>query len=201
MAKITELSQLDLGGYYSYADYLKWHFEEAVELIKGKILLMSPAPSLKHQSISRNLIIEFGNYFRNKPCRLFEAPFDVRLYDKIKSKKANQDIFTVVQPDLCVICDRSKLDENGCIGAPDLIIEILSKGNSKREVKTKFELYQECGVLEYWIVYPYEETVHQFYLNEATERYELKAMFADDDLATPILFPDLKVDLRDIFAD
>ncbi|TAN53870.1 MAG: Uma2 family endonuclease [Methylococcaceae bacterium] len=198
MANITQLSQLDSNKIYSYADYLTWQFEEAVELIKGKIMPMSPAPNVGHQRIARNFGGIFYNYFRHKPCQFFFAPFDVRLYDRKKSILASQDIHSVVQPDLCVICSLDILDLQGCNGAPDWIVEILSKGNSKRELRIKYELYQESGVQEYWIVYPNDQAVHQFVLDEAG-RYQLKAMYTDNDIATPHLFPDLAVDLTEVF--
>ena len=151
MASITSLSQLDPNGIYSYADYLTWKFEQALEVIKGKIFPMS-GPSRIHQKISWQLSGTFFNHFKQHRCEAYAAPFDVRLYDKKKSQKADKDIFTVVQPDLCVICDLTKLDDRGCLGAPDLIVEILSPGNSTREMKIKKELYAESGVKEYWIV-------------------------------------------------
>ncbi|GAB4493032.1 MAG: Uma2 family endonuclease [Raineya sp.] len=166
MKYITDISQLDLNGTYSYADYLLWRFEQSVELIKGKIFQMSPAPSVRHQRVSRKIAENFYPYLNNKPCEYFIAPFDVRLLDKKKSKKANKDIYTVVQPDLCIICDKDKLDERGCIGSPDLIVEILSPGNSKKEMKIKYALYEEAGVQEYWIVFPSEYVLQQFVLNE-----------------------------------
>ncbi|OHX37456.1 restriction endonuclease [Methylomonas sp. LWB] len=201
MTTITELSQLDPNGHYSYADYLSWSLNETIELIKGKISLMSPAPSLDHQRVSWQLNGLLFEYFRKKPCRAFAAPFDVRLYDRRKSVAANQDIYTVVQPDLCVICDVEKLDPRGCLGAPDWIIEILSKGNSKKEIQTKFELYRESGVKEYWIVYPFEQAVHQFVLDDEQDQYRLLAMFAGEDTASPHMFPDCMVDLQEVFAE
>ncbi|WGS85405.1 Uma2 family endonuclease [Methylomonas sp. UP202] len=201
MTTITELSQLDPNGHYSYADYLSWSLNETIELIKGKISLMSPAPSLDHQRVSWQLNGLLFEYFRKKPCRAFAAPFDVRLYDRRKSVVANQDIYTVVQPDLCVICDVEKLDPRGCLGAPDWIIEILSKGNSKKEIQTKFELYRESGVKEYWIVYPFEQAVHQFVLDEEQDQYRLLAMFSGEDTASPHVFPDCMVDLQEVFAE
>lgn len=196
---ITSLNQLDLNGTYSYADYLKWRLDVAVELIKGKVYKMSPAPSLKHQQVSRQLCGLFYDHFRDKKCQFFNAPFDVRLYDKKKSNRANRDIFTVVQPDICVICDESKLDERGCLGSPDLIIEILSPGNNQKELKKKFELYQECGVKEYWLVYPYEESITQFFLNEDSEKYQLVSVYGCEDDIIPVLFQDLVIDLDDVF--
>lgn len=198
---ITELSHLNLNGTYSYADYLTWQFDETVELIRGKIQLMCPAPTVKHQKLSRNLLLQIGNYLDKKPCQIFHAPFDVKLYDSRKTKLANQEIFSVVQPDLCVICDSHKLTEQGCDGAPDWIIEILSKGNSKKEMRLKFELYEESGVQEYWLIYPYEQAVYQFILNPNTDKYQLAAMYAEDDVAMPSLFTDLHIDLADVFAE
>ncbi|MDP2901844.1 MAG: Uma2 family endonuclease, partial [Methylovulum sp.] len=170
MTTIAQLSQLNLEGTYTYADYLTWQFEETLELIKGKIMLMSLAPNTNHQRISGRLHGNIYTYFRHKPCQFFAAPFDVRLYDRKKSVVANQDIYSVVQPDLCVICDENKLDTQGCLGVPDWIIEILSKGNTKREMRIKYDLYQESGVKEYWLVYPYEQAVYQFVLNDGQEK-------------------------------
>ena len=138
MSKTTDLSQLDLNGTYTYADYLSWQFDDAIELIKGKIMAMSPAPGSEHQGISWRLSGALFNYFKIKPCRAYAAPFDVRLYDRKKSIVANQDIFSVVQPDLCVICDKTKIDSKGCLGSPDWIIEILSAGNSKKDMQIKY---------------------------------------------------------------
>lgn len=153
MEKILSLSQLDLRGLYTYADYLTWQFDQAVELIKGKILPMAE-PSRRHQQISRDLNGTLFNFFKKNPCEFYAAPFDVRLFDKRKSVKANKDVYSVVQPDICVICDESKLDTRGCLGAPDLVIEILSPGNSKKEMRLKKLLYEENAVREYWIVDP-----------------------------------------------
>ena len=201
MPAITDLSQLDLNGSYNYADYLTWQFEETVELIKGKITLMCPGPNVKHQRLSMRLSSRLFFYFESKACQVFSAPFDVRLYDRNKSLLANKDVTTVVQPDICVICDNSKLDEQGCNGAPDWIIEILSKGNSKKEVKTKHALYAESGVKEYWLVFPYEEVITQFVLNDETRQYQLTNSYAGDDVALPYLFPDLAIDLSVLFKD
>ncbi len=200
MAKITELSQLDMNGVYSYADYLTWRLEESVELIKGKIMAMSPAPSRKHQAVSLNLSVSLGSYFKHKLCNVYVAPFDVKLYDRRKSLLQDREVFSVVQPDLCVICDKEKLTEQGCDGAPDWIIEILSPGNSQKELRLKFQLYQESAVTEYWIVHPYEQTLYQFVLDQS-QKYQLHAMHPGDEIATPYLFPELHIDLADVFAE
>jgi len=197
---ITQLSELDLNGVYTYADYLRWQFEERIELIRGKIFRMSPAPSAKHQRISGNLYGNLFFFFKKKPCQLFSAPFDVCLLDKKKTQTSNQEVYTVVQPDICVICDKSKIDEKGCIGAPDLIIEILSPGNSKKEMKIKYALYEESGVREYWVVYPSEQSLFQFVLNEG-EKFVLKAVFTEDEVFNAHIFPELEIDLAEIFAE
>ncbi|WP_250632292.1 Uma2 family endonuclease [Rhodoflexus caldus] len=199
---ITDISQLDLNKTYAYADYLLWQFSERVELIKGKIFKMSPAPGKQHQIISGNFHVSIGGYLKqhDKKCRLLAAPFDVRLLDSVKSKQSDRDIYTVVQPDLCLICDESKLDERGCIGAPDLIIEILSPGNSKKEMKIKYELYEENGVQEYWVVFPYESLLQRFVLN-AQGKFELAKIYTDEDIITTPLLPDWQMVLGEILQD
>jgi len=198
---ITRLSQLDLNSTYSYADYLTWQLEETVELIRGKIMVMAPAPNVKHQRISGKLYRFIGNYLEGKSCEAFHAPFDVSLYDRRKSKLADREIFTVVQPDLCVICDPAKLTTQGCSGAPDWVVEILSPNNSKRDARIKYALYEENGVTEYWLVYPYEASIYQFVLDDDGQKYRLHGMYAQDELATPFLFPDLPIDLAEVFAE
>jgi Uma2 family endonuclease len=201
MAQTTDFSQLDLNATYSYADYLTWQFDGAVEIIKGKIMTMSPAPSTEHQGISWRFSGCLFNFLKDKPCRAFTAPFDVRLFDRHKSLIANREIFSVVQPDISVICDKTKIDSQGCLGAPDWVIEILSKGNSKKEMQLKYQLYQESGVKEYWLIYPYEKAVHQFVLDDNSEKYQLLNMYCGEDIATPHLFPNLQINLNEIFED
>ena len=196
MKPITKFSHLDLTKQYSYADYLTWHFNERVELIRGWISKISPAPGTTHQAVSWDIAYYFANYFRKTNCKTFAAPFDVRLLDSKKSKN-NQQVFSVVQPDICVICDEKKIDERGCVGAPDLIIEIVSPGNSKREMKTKYELYEENGVREYWIANPLEKNIMLYVLK--AKKYHLKKIYFDDDAIESILFKGLVIDLKEIF--
>ena len=193
---IADINLLDLEKTYTYADYLTWQFQERLELIKGKIFRMSPAPSTSHQKISMKLTGRLYNFFELHPCNLFAAPFDVRLLDKKKSKKDNE-IFTVVQPDLCVICDENKIDKRGAIGAPDLVIEILSPGNSNKEMKYKFNLYEEAGVLEYWIVNPADKTVFIYVLRD-NQFIGLHPLIEEDSIQSK-LFPELDFKLEDIF--
>jgi Uma2 family endonuclease len=116
-------------GRYTYADYLTWQIDEMVELIKGRVFRNSAAPRRIHQEISGKVFTRLFNFLEGKECGVYSAPFDVRL--PVKSKR-DEDIDTVIQPDICVVCDKSKLDEMGCIGAPDLIIEILSPGSNNK---------------------------------------------------------------------
>jgi Uma2 family endonuclease len=189
---VKNFSDLDLTKTYTYSDYLLWQFSERVELIKGFINKISPAPSSNHQSVSYNLTGCFFSNFKNYPCRVFAAPFDVRL--PIKSAKKDT---TVVQPDLCVICDESKIDEKGCNGTPDLIVEILSPNNSKHDIHTKFNLYLEAGVLEYWIVNPSERMVLIYALKNG--EFIGSKPFVEGEILKSSLFPDLKIDVIDIF--
>lgn len=193
--EITDINQLDFNKLYTYADYLRWKFDERVELFKGKIFKMSPAPNRKHQEISGTLFGLFFNIFRNHPCKLYAAPFDVRLPRK---NEQGNDIHTVVQPDLCVVCDMNKLDDKGCIGAPDLIIEILSPGNSKKEMKNKFQIYEESGVKEYWMINPLDEFVLVNVLEN--EKFDTKKPIVDDWVQSYI-FPQLKIHTDDIFKE
>ena len=189
--EITSLNQLDLvNGIYSYADYLVWKIKERVELLKGKILEMS-VPSPIHQEISGNLQGALFVFLKNSKCKLYTAPFDVRF-----PQKGESQVYTVVQPDLCVVCDLEKIDSKGCVGAPDLVFEILSPGNSKKEMKSKFALYQEEGVREYWVVDPERELV--FVYVAENKKFRPTIPIADDYVCSTI-FPDFKIHTADIF--
>lgn len=194
--KVTDFSQLDLNKTYTYADYLTWRFQERVELIKGWIYKMSPAPKRLHQEVEIALSTEFYNFFKKEnDCKVYQSPFDVRL-----TKKGNGDkeITTVVQPDICVICDPDKLDERGCIGAPDLIIEVLSPSTIKKDNYEKFDLYQENEVKEYWLVNPEGRSLQIFHL-ENDKYVEFDTVEDKDELITSKLFPELKFTTTDIF--
>jgi Uma2 family endonuclease len=196
---ITSLSQLDLSKQYTYADYLTWQLSERIELLKGYIRQMA-APNPFHQEVSGELFNVLKNYLKahRKTYKVFHAPFDVRLV-RNPLGTTDKEIYTVVEPDLCVICDRSKIDKRGCIGAPDLIIEILSPNNSKTDLQDKFQLYEENGVAEYWIVFPLEKIVEKFILHQ--EKYKLENVYNEQDQAIPNLFPDLLIDLTEVFEE
>jgi len=175
---IEDVTLLESDAIYSYADYLMWSFEERVELIKGKVFRMSPAPLMRHQLVSSNLLREIMPFLKNKPCKVFHAPFDVRL--PVKKGDQDSEIYSVVQPDICIVCDPKKLDEKGCSGPPDLIIEILSQSTASRDLKNKFELYEESGVAEYWIVFP-NDRVLEIYLQDSSGKFYSAARLTEND--------------------
>jgi len=196
---MTSIDDLDFSKTYSYADYYSWRFEDRLELIKGKIFKMSPAPSGNHQLISLNISSELHHFLRDKKCKVYTAPFDVRL---VRNETSDKKIKNVVQPDVCVICDIAKLaDQRSCLGAPDIVVEILSPGNNKKELKIKYDLYEEFGVKEYWIVYPDEQSVIRYILNEDGKfNIHGRALTIGDSINTPIL-PGFELSLEDIFRN
>ena len=170
------------------------------ELIRGKIYKMSPAPGSAHQRVAGNLFGPMWNFLQGKHCQVFMAPFDVRL-PMAKKGKTDRDITTVVQPDLCVVCDPNKIDDRGCIGAPDWIIEILSPHTSAKDLREKFEVYEEAGVKEYWVVHPQEQTLLVYTLNQRG-KYEgvLKPYVRTDQVSSHIL-PGLIINLAEVFSE
>ncbi len=191
--------ELDITKRYTFADYLTWADDVRRELFDGFIKLMTPAPVRRHQGVSMRLSSLFYYHIEKNrgTCNVYHAPFDVRFPKK--TKKNNKDVYTVVQPDIVVVCDPEKLDDYGCIGAPDLIVEIVSPTSVTRDVKDKFVLYEAEGVREYWIVYPGEDTISIFVLEN--EKYQLKGMYTKEDKVKPSIFNDLEIDLENVFRD
>ncbi|WP_162417521.1 Uma2 family endonuclease [Cyclobacterium roseum] len=182
---------------YSYADYLTWQMEEVVELIKGKIFKRAAvAPRRIHQRISAKLLARLYVFLEDKSCQVYDAPFDVRFP---KFSKEDEKIHDVVQPDICVICDTEKLDERGCIGAPDLIVEILSPSNSKTELKHKFELYESNGVREYWIIH--SETQDLLIYSLIDGKYVPSILFTSGHVVESKVIKGFKLDLEAFFGD
>ena len=194
---VSSLEDIDASLTYSYAHYLNWLFDDRVELIKGKIFKMSPAPSRVHQRVSVHISSLLFNYLKDKPCEVYSAPFDVRFP---KNSYADKDIYTVLQPDICVICDRAKLDDKGCIGAPDIVIEILSTGNNKKELLHKYHIYEEFGVKEYWIISPVENTFLKYTLEESG-RYRRAKQFTISEKVHSAVLPGFELDLGEVFEN
>lgn len=181
---------------YTYRDYLSWPEGERWEIIDGVPQMMAP-PSRIHQEILTELLAQFHNYLREKPCKVYPAPFGVRL--PTGNEKSDQEIATVVEPDIVVVCDLSKLDEHGCKGAPDLIIEIVSPTSVKNDMLKKFNLYESAGVKEYWIIEPNGKIVTVFVLG-ATGRYGRQEVYSEEDQIQVNIFKDLKINLNPVFA-
>lgn len=188
-------ADLDLNKTYTYADYFKWKFEERVELIRGRIFKMSHAPNRIHQKLSLYISTRLSVFLEGQKCEVYTAPFDVRLPRKSKDDK---DIITVLQPDICVICDTAKLDVRGCLGAPDIVVEILSPGNNSKELKNKYEVYEEAGVKEYWIVSPQDETFVMYTLEEGG--YKPSRVMVAGDVVTSSVLEGFALNLEQLFA-
>lgn len=182
---------------YSYADYLEWDDSERREIINGVAYNMSPAPNRKHQKVSQALSREIGIYLKGKSCEIYSAPFDVRLS---LGAEDNNRIINVVQPDIVVVCDKSKLDDRGCNGVPDLVIEILSPSTAKMDLVYKLDLYEQAGVREYWVVHPTDHTIMVFKLAE-DGRYGRYEMYEQSEQLIVGMFPELILDLSEIFAE
>ena len=190
---------LDESKRYTYADYLTWLDDKRRELINGFIHLMS-SPLRRHGRISLKLerIIDSFIEMNKGKCHIYHAPFDVRL--PLHGSSADNKIYDVVQPDICVICDLSKLDDKGCVGAPDMIVEVLSPSSIKYDWHYKFSLYETAGVREYWIVDPKAQTVYVFLL-QPDGKYDLGTVYESGQQATVHIFEGLEFDVDEIFKD
>ena len=187
----------DLNNRYTYREYREWDDTDRWELIDGHAYNMTPAPSRVHQEICGELFRQFANFLTDKACRVYSAPFDVRLPE---GNEADDDIVTVVQPDLSVVCDRSRLDDKGCKGSPDLIVEVVSPSTAQKDLKEKLLLYEKSGVREYWIVDPAAKTVMVFHRNE-TKVFGRPDIYTEEDRIRVGIFPELTVELNSVFRD
>ncbi|MCL2073055.1 MAG: Uma2 family endonuclease [Marinilabiliaceae bacterium] len=188
---------LDLTKRYSYADYLTWADNKMRELIDGIVKIGAPAPGTDHQRVSINIGANLQGYImKNKgKCKVFAAPFDVRL--PINGEKSDNQIYNVVQPDICIICDNTKLDKRGCFGAPDFIAEIQSFSTARYDMTEKFNLYEAAGVPEYWIVYPKDEGIEVFLLQQ-NGKYDNGTKYDGGKIPVKAL-GGYEIDFKDIF--
>ncbi|MCL2151834.1 MAG: Uma2 family endonuclease [Oscillospiraceae bacterium] len=175
---------------YTYADYCTWG-DERWELVDGEAYAMAPGPSEAHQSVLLNLARKLSDYLEGKPCKVFVAPFDVRL---------NADTYddTVVQPDILVVCDEKKLDGKSCVGAPDLVVEILSPSTATRDKTIKFKAYLQAGVREYWMADPETKSISAHVLENG--RYYTTIYFDNDTVPVHIL-EGCAIELAKVFAE
>lgn len=149
---------------HNYREYRQWPEDVRHELIDGEAYLMAPAPSTEHQRITGDLFRQIANALVGRRCEAFIAPFDVRLP---KNNEADDDIETVVQPDVTVVCDPAKIDSKGCRGAPDWIIEVLSPRTAAHDQTVKLSAYERAGVKEVWLVHPTDRIVMVYQLENA----------------------------------
>lgn len=184
---------------YSYKDYYEWDNDLRWELIDGTPYNMTPAPSRAHQHIVGDTYRQIANFLDDKSCEIYIAPFDVRL-PLGESETADDNIFNVVQPDISVICDIAKLDNKGCVGAPDIIIEVLSPATATKDLREKRELYEKAGVKEYWIFHPIDQTVMVYRLNE-NKRYEKADIFDNEDVIVTKILEEFELNLEKIFSN
>lgn len=181
---------------YTYAHVLAWSEHERWEILQGVPYAMSPAPTIRHQEVAGALYRILGNYMQGKDCRVFIAPLDVLLSER---QEPDEQIQTVVQPDVFVVCDKSKLDKNRCKGAPDLIIEVLSPTTARKDRREKFLLYEKYGVKEYWLVEPDAKLITAFILKD--DQYGRPNIYSDEEEMKTSIFADLIVNLAEVFAN
>jgi Uma2 family endonuclease len=182
---------------YTYGDYRRWPDGERWELIEGVAWNMSPAPSAAHQGISTALLGRIYAFLGTGDCKVFAAPFDVLLPEE--PDQPEDEIDTVVQPDLSVICDQRKLRPYGCCGAPEWLVEILSPYTSRKDMLEKLSLYERHGVREYWLVDPGNRYVHVYRLGEEG-RYPDPVVFVDKAKVPSGVCPGLVIDLGELFG-
>jgi len=182
---------------FTYRQLLTWPEGERWELIDGIAYDMTPAPTTPHQRISGRLFNQFFNYLDGKSCEVFAAPFDVLLP---MGNETEEEVDTVVEPDITIVCDHNKLTERGCFGAPELVVEILSPSTARKDLREKFAAYQRAGVREYWIVDPANRLVTVYRLGE-NQRYGQSEIFAPEDTVSVEVLEGLTIDLSRIFAE
>ena len=176
--------------HYTYADVLEWHESVRAEIIGGDIFMMAP-PTTEHQEISREIFVRLCNFLRGKTCSAYAAPFGVRLFPK---KDLSDD--TLVEPDIVVVCDKSKIDKRGCNGAPDMVVEILSPSSARNDQMVKFRLYQRAGVKEYWIVDGENRVVHVHILRDGNY---ITAVYDESDEVPVSVLPGCVIPLKEVF--
>jgi len=180
---------------FTYADLLQWEDDTRRELVDGVPYALSP-PTEPHQRVQIDLLLQIGGFLLGKPCRLYSAPFDVRLFEGKDDSPAQVD--TVVQPDLMVVCDRDKIDRRGVRGAPDLVVEVLSASTRRLDRVTKYRLYQRAGVPEYWIVDPEAKTVAVHRLEDG--QYGSPEIYLESASLPVQVLPGCTVELGRVFA-
>ena len=182
---------------YTFADCLTWGEDKRIEIINGEAVMMAP-PSRIHQEISFEISRQIGNYLEGKQCRIYPAPFGVRLFESDGERP--EDVDTMVEPDISIVCDRSKLDDRGCKGAPDMVLEVLSPSTQRHDQLVKLALYQQAGVREYWIVDPMNKTVRVMLL-DSSGLLQLHEIYNQDSVAKVNILDGCFVELSKVFSE
>ncbi len=182
---------------FTFADCLTWNEGERIEIISGEAFMMAP-PSSYHQEISMELARQLANFLDGKKCKVYPAPFGVRLFER--DGDLPEDVDTMVEPDISVVCDRSKIDKHGCKGAPDLIIEILSPSTRRHDRLVKLNLYQRAGVREYWIVDPDTQSV-QVFLLDVGGFLRIHEEYGQEDIAKVNVLDGCFIELSKVFSE
>jgi Uma2 family endonuclease len=184
---------------YTYADYLTWADTKMREIMNGVLKLFS-APSRVHAEVSYNLGYKLGEHIKKRrgKCKVYMAPFDVRLPDK-NGETVDNKIYTVLQPDICVVCDLSKLDDKGCLGAPDIVVEVQSPSTGRYDLTQKFLAYESARVREYWVVMA-GEGITVYHLSE-DGKYDAGTTFVYDTVVTSCVLEGLEISLKELFED
>ncbi len=182
---------------YTFADCLTWEENERIEIIDGEAIMMAP-PSSVHQEIAAELTRQFGNYLEGKRCKVYPAPFGVRLFER--DGESPEDVETMVEPDLSIVCDRNKIDKHGCKGAPDLVVEILSPSSLRHDRFVKLGLYQRAGVREYWIVDPEYKSV-QVFTQDGGGSLRISEEYGRGDVARVNVLEGCFIDLDKVFHE
>lgn len=182
---------------YTFADVLTWEENERIEIINGEAVMMAP-PSSVHQEISVSITSQLYNFLEGKRCKVYPAPFGVRLFEK--DGEAPEDVDTMVEPDISVVCDMNKIDKHGCKGAPDLVVEILSPSTQRHDRLVKLGLYQRAGVREYWIVDPENKAV-QVFLQDSGGVLQLHEVYSRDDVAKVNALNGCFIELSKVFSE
>ncbi len=182
---------------YTFADCLGWDEKERAEIIGGEVLMMAP-PSRIHQKISGEIFRQLANFLEGKRCEVYSAPFGVRLFEKDGDRP--EDVDTVVEPDITVVCDTSRLDQHGCKGAPELVMEILSPSSRRHDMLVKLNLYQRAGVREYWIVNPDDKDV-QVFLLDGSGLFRVHGFYGREDIARVNVLEGCFIELCKVFPE
>lgn len=189
--RFFSVNDLDTSLTYSYEDYETWVYDGRVALINGKVFQLTP-PSRHYQQLSDRISSLLFNYLKDYLCKVCTAPFDVRIS---KPGSSDKDICTVLQPDICVICDPAKMDKWGCVGAPDIVVEIQLPEDNRTELL--YHVYEEFGVKEYWVINPSEKTFRKHILDQSG-KYQSSRLFTLNEKIE--VLPDFILDIGEIFG-